>query len=732
MASAQVGTNVLRFEGEQKITGRSQYIDDIDFGEFLFGLTVRSPIAKGILKNITFNDGVPWDEITIVTAKDINGCNIVDGIIEDQPFLVEKNINHRHEAIVLLAHANRDLLKKAQSLIHFDIEELSPVFAIDEALDNAISTLKISKGDCSAAFATQAGVIVEGAYETQAQEQLYIECQGMVASFDDGILLVHGSMQCPFYVHGALKKLFKFSDEQVRVIQADTGGAFGGKEEYPSVIAGHAALLAIKSKKRVKIIYERCEDLQATTKRHPAQIKIKSLTDETGKLQAIDIDIKLNGGAYATTSPVVLSRGSIHALGVYYCPNVCINGIAVATNMPPFGAFRGFGAPQTIFAIERHMDRIARVMNIAPEEIRRRNFIANGQSTATSQIIKEKFDLNCVLDKALQESNFQEKNAAFKRLNQQNSTTKFGIGLASFWHGAGFTGSGERHLASKVTIKYENKRIVILSSSIEMGQGTNTIFRQIVADALNISSESIDLHRPDTQRVSDSGPTVASRTCMIVGDLLKVSAEKMVLLLQKADMLQEKYDEKDFHRAAQHYVKKFASLVVDQQYKTPQGMVWNEKNYTGDAYPCFVRAVYVAEVKVDLLTYESTLLRMTAVQEVGKVINPILAAGQIEGGIVQGLGFALMEKVVWRDGSMANAQLTNYIIPTAIDAPEIKVIFQEGLSDFGPWGAKGIGELPLDGTAAAIISAIDNATGLDLRHIPLMPEDLLATAQDKI
>ena len=264
----------------------------------------------------------------------------------------------------------------------------------------------------------QADFIVEGEYTTGAQEHLYIENNGVIAAYtpDDG-LTIWGSMQCPFYVHKSLVGLTGFPEDKVRIIQVETGGAFGGKEDYPSMIGAHAALLAMKSGHPVKIMYERLEDMVATTKRHPSRTRIRTAVTKEGKLLAADIDFALDGGAYATLSSTVLSRGTIHAGGPYYWPNIRVRSKAFATNCPPHGAFRGFGAPQSLFAIERHMDRVAHAIGLAPEELRRRNFLRPGLTTATGQEIRETIDLEFLLRRALELSDYHAKRERFDREN---------------------------------------------------------------------------------------------------------------------------------------------------------------------------------------------------------------------------------------------------------------------------------------------------------------------------
>jgi CO/xanthine dehydrogenase Mo-binding subunit len=730
-----VGRPVPRKEGRDKVTGQARYVDDLHFPEMLYGATVRSPAARGRISEISFEGAhIPWDEFVVVTAKDIPGENAVALILMDQPYLADKFVNHPEEPILLLAHPDKYLLEEARRNVRVEIEELPAVFTLEDSLDkkeiiwgedNTFKSYRVEKGNVDEVWAAAAHV-VEGEYWTGAQEQLYIENNGVIAIAgpEDGVT-VWGSMQCPYYVHKALLKLFNLPEDKVRVVQVETGGGFGGKEEYPSMIAGHAALLAWKAGRPVKIVYDRAEDMAATTKRHPSRTRHRTAVSAEGKLLGMEIDFVIDGGAYATLSAVVLSRGTIHAAGPYFCPNVRINSKAVATNAPPHGAFRGFGAPQSIFGLERHFDKVAKAVGLSPEEFRRRNFIREGQTTATNQVIREKVDLAKILDRAFELSDYHAKQRQFAESNK-HSRRKKGIGFASFMHGAGFTGSGEKYLESVVGMEATAEgRVRVLAASTEIGQGTNTIFAQIAAEALGVNYDSVEVAKPDTGNVPNSGPTVASRTCMIVGKLVESAALGLKQTLVNCGLLGENYSAEDFRAACRSYIEQHGALKSFSKYKAPPGINWDDERYEGDAYGAYAWAVYVAEVTVDTVTYEARVDDFVAVQEVGRVIHPVLASGQIEGGVAQGIGYTLFEHVVWRDGRMVNNQMTNYIIPTSADIPPIRVFFEENPYQYGPAGAKGIGELPMDGPAPAILNAIEHATGLGLNHIPLMPEALM-------
>jgi CO/xanthine dehydrogenase Mo-binding subunit len=739
MSELNIGKPVPRKEGRAKVTGAARYVDDLDAPDMLYGATVRSTVPRARVTGITFGEGVPWEEFTVVTAKDIPGANYVALILNDQPYLADGVVNHAEEPILLLAHEDKYLLEEARRRVHVEYEPLPAVFTIEDSLackeivwgeDNVFKSFLVEKGNVDEFPDDLDLIVVEGEYTTGAQEQLYIETNGVIAEADRESVTVRGSMQCPYYIHKALVKLFNLPEASVRVIQTETGGGFGGKEEYPSMIAGHAALLALKSGRPVKMIYDRAEDMAATTKRHPSRTRHRTAVTRDGRLVAMDIEFVVDGGAYATLSAVVLSRGTIHAAGPYNCPNVRIRSRAVATNVPPHGAFRGFGAPQSIFALERHLDKVARAVGLSPEEFRRRNFIKQGETTATGQVVRDEVDFGALVERGFELSGYREKRERFTRENA-SARIKRGMGFATFMHGAGFTGSGEKYLQSIVGCEADAEgRVHVLAASTEIGQGTNTIFAQIAADALGLDYDSVEVSRPDTGNVPNSGPTVASRTTMIVGKLVESAALQLKEKLVGVGLLNENFTREEWARACGEYVERHGALKSFTQYKQPDDIEWDDEHYRGDAYGAYAWAVYVAEVSVDTLTYEARVEDFVAVQEVGRVIHPVLAAGQIEGGVAQGIGWALYENVVWQGGRMANGQMTNYIIPTSADIPPIRVHFFEHPYAGGPGGAKGIGELPMDGPAPAILNAVEQALGIAFDHVPLTPEAIMDALEE--
>ena len=736
-----VGVSSRRKEGPEKLCGVAKYIDDYHLPGCLFGVTLRSSIPHGTIKNIRFDPKFPWDDCVIARAADIPGQNYVDLIEHDQPLLAEERILHAMEPILLIGHPVRAIAYQALEHIEVDYQESEPVLSMEDSIalrqvlyrfDNVFKRILIEKGDTGAGMA-KSDFIVEGEYRVPYQEQAYIENNGVAAwEEDDGTLVIMGSMQCPYYVHKAMKPLFPRREEKIRIIQTTTGGGFGGKEEYPNMIAGHAALLAIKSGRQVKMIYDRHEDMLATTKRHPARIRHRTGVRRDGTLFAQEIEIVMDGGAYVTLSPVVLSRGAIHASGPYQCPNVRILAKSMATNNPPSGAFRGFGAPQTLFAAELHMEKIAATLGIDSLALRRRNLFRQGSVTATGQVLRESVGASEVLERAVQRAKYVERRKECEQWNRRKDRASWrGVGLSVVFHGAGFTGAGEVHLASRAGLSLTREgEIRVEAASTEIGQGTSSMLAQIVAETLGVPYQWIQIDTPDTARVPNSGPTVASRTCMVVGGLLQRAALRLKTAVAE---LQGTFPhtQAGLRTAARKLANGKPAVSFIEEYRQPDEIQWDEEKYKGDAYGVYSYAAMVVELEINKLTYEVRIRRLTTAQDIGKAINPVLVEGQIMGGTAQALGYALLENVIFQNGVMQNAQFTNYIIPTTLDTPPMSVELVEKPYSRGPFGAKGVGELPFDVPAPAVAAAVFHATGLFIPELPLLPERISRAKRDQ-
>ncbi len=753
-----VGRSPSRPDGWDKVTGAARYVDDLAYPGMWFGATVRSPHPAARIRTIQLDPALHDPDVALITAKNLPGPNVIKLIVDDWPVLADDHVNHVAEAVALVAAPTRERAARAASAVRVSYEPGPAVLTLDDALKgdprtggrlNVLAECRVDHGDVAAGMA-EADHVIDGIYETGHQEHIYIETQGMIAvpKTDGGVEII-GSLQCPFFVHKAICHLLGAPETKVRIRQSVTGGAFGGKEDYPSMVAAHAALLALKTGHPVKIVYDRHEDIIATTKRHPSRVRHRTGVRADGTLVAMEIEILLDAGAYTTLTPVVLSRSVLHAGGAYACPNVLVTGRALATNTGTNGAFRGFGAPQSIFAVERQMDRIACVLGIDPLTLRERNAYREGDTTPTGQRLTASVGARKCLAEATHRSDFLRNWEAYeadRRARDPDDPTPWrGIGLALFWHGSGFTGSGEKMMRSPAAVRLLPGGLVeILSAQTEMGQGTITVLAQIVADAIGIPFERVVVAEPDTATVPDSGPTVASRTVMVIGGVLQKAAQALAETLRVDVAKREQCDvvnvtlrrgrfvgpdDRDlgaFETHADAYLNTHGALRVERRYEPPPDQRFDDKTYRGTAYSAYGWGCDVIEVTVDPVTLEVRPERATVACDVGRAIHTVLAAGQIEGGTLQAIAYGYLEEMKMAKGRYVNDRMATYLIPTAGDAPEIDTVLVEESNPHGPFGAKGIGELPMDGGAPATLAAIQNATGIFPSAVPATPERLLA------
>ncbi|HMP90698.1 MAG TPA: xanthine dehydrogenase family protein molybdopterin-binding subunit [Kiritimatiellia bacterium] len=761
-AYRNVGQGIVRLDGEEKVKGLAQYADDVPVPDAWYGEVVRSPVARGRLRALHLDPSFDFDRVCVVTPKDIPGKNIVDLMGQDMPFIAFDDIQYRGEPVALVAAPTRELAREAAAHIKPEIEKLPSIETIREVVDkylnghpddlHEMAAQTIVKGNISDGFAA-ADKIVVGEYWAGHQEQLYIEPQGMVAiPEDDGGVFIQGSLQCPYYIAPELIVTLNLPLEKIRVKQTAVGGAFGGKEEFPTLIAGYCALLALKCRKPVKIIYDRHQDILYTTKRHPVWTRQRTGVKKDGTITAMEVDFVLDGGAYTTLSPVVLYRGILHTTLGYRCPHVFVNGKVFRTNTFPNGAFRGFGAPQAIWGLESHMDEVAAAIGMDPEEFRLKNALHLGDATGTGQIISEPMGTPDVLIKTLEQSRFSDKRALNTR-GRPRDGKYHGIGLSFFGHGSGFTGDGESRLKSKAALDleyFENGKagVNIRISSTEMGQGTMTIMPQICADGLRIKIDQVRCPFPDTKYVPDSGPTVASRTAMVVGGTVFGAAEKMRKALEEfassslfgGEIVELDEDQftgaisgksRSFQEVATAYLKQHGNLRVYNQFKLPDTIKWNQKTFEGDAYPSYSWGCNVAEIEIDALTLELKTTKVTCYFDIGRLINPVLAKGQVEGGLIQALGYAVMEKMDIKDGLYDASRMQTYVVPTALDIPDFDIHFIEYPYGHVAPGAKGVGEMPMDGLAPAIANAVVGALGVRINDLPITPEKIFRALESR-
>jgi CO/xanthine dehydrogenase Mo-binding subunit len=734
----KIGEPENRPDAAAKSGGHALYIDDMEFDGALFAETLRSEKPRARIESIDLPD-LP-EGYCIVEKDDVPGMNRVKMLVDDQPFFSEETVNYIGEPILLVVGPDRGKVGEILSKIRVTYTELEPFMSIEDACavgetgiteetgitretdanvkapiygsDNCFASYEIKKGDVAKAF-ENAKEIHEGEYKTGLQEQLYLEPQGVVGVYENGQVTVYGSMQCPYYIKKALVQGFGWEEGRIRVVQATTGGAFGGKEEYPSIIAGHAAFAAVKTGRPVRLVFDRREDISCTTKRHPSCIKIKTALDSSNRITALEADIRLDGGAYAGLSPVVLQRAMFAACGVYRIPNVLIRGKVLATNNVPSGAMRGFGAPQSFFAVEMHINSIADKIGIDPLDLKKRHILKRGDLTVTGGELRHDIKLQEMISIAESMSGYREKYADSggkeSRIGKTGKKWKTGnvlkgIGTSVFFHGCAFTGSGERDIikANARLRKRADGRVEILVSNVDMGQGPVLTLKKIVSRILEIPSSSIIYENPDTSKVPDSGPTVASRTIMIVGFLLEKAARE----------LKDRWEE-------------LPELEVTKVYEEPAYVKWDQEKFKGDAYPVYSWGVNVVEVEVDSVTFVTKVSGIWGVYDIGTAIDEKVVRGQIEGGITQGLGYAAFEVMNTENGKILQSSLTDYIIPNSMELPEMGIRLVENPYEYGPFGAKGAGELPFVGAAPAFASAVQNALKIPVKRLPVTPEYIL-------
>lgn len=699
----KISASVRRVEQELKSAGKANYIDDITMPDMLHAAMVRSTKARAKINGITLPE-LP-EGYTAVDYRDVPGKNEVHIVKDDTPVFAEETVEFIGDPILMIVGPDEKTVRRLAQQTVVDYEELTPVLNVHDS-ETVFFHESLNKGDVDQAMVTADDIYTE-TFRTAMQEQAYLETNGMIAYPENGGMTVTGSLQCPYYVKNALKQAL--GSEDVRVVHQYTGGAFGGKEDYPSVVACQAAVAAQKTGKPVKYVLTREEDLAFTPKRHPAEITYQAAI-KNGKITGVDITLTYDAGAYTTLSLVVLQRGTICANGVYNFENLRAVGDSYKTNTCPGGAFRGFGAPQVFFSVETFMDHLADHLGRNRLDFKLEYLVKQGDQTSTQGRFHQPVVVPQMVEKLDKMSEFKKKRALYSK--PQTGRYRRGIGFSQIFHGCGFTGNGERDLIKAVCglRKSADGRVLILAANTEMGQGIITTFSKIVAQTLDIPLDQIDYPKPDTNVMPDSGPTVASRSIMMVGNLLEKAAKKLKENWQ--DGVEQEFIERYHH---------------------PEFLIpFDAENFLGDAYPAYSWSVNAIEVEVDTLTGQVKTLHADGVYDIGVPIDEVISAGQMEGGISQGIGYASSEVIGYdARGRIRNNHFSDYIIPTSADIGEINVDFVNNPYEFGPYGAKGAGEMPIVGPAPAYIDALEQALGTNIRHIPFTQEDVMRVLKEE-
>jgi CO/xanthine dehydrogenase Mo-binding subunit len=714
-----IGQRIPRPDAADKVKGSALYVEDLAVAGALEGGVLRSPHAHARIKHLDVTRARALPGVAaVLTARDIPGRNLIPLIQEDWPVLADELVRHVGEGVALVAAETPEALDEALRAIDVEYEPLPALLDMEEALrrGEVIAHWTVRRGEASVALERSDLVVVEGTYRTPYQEHAYIEPNGMVALPDgQGGVVVYGSLQCPFYVQKAVASALGIELSRARIVQTVTGGGFGGKEDAPSAPGAHAALLTQATGRAVRLILSREEDMAVMSKRHPARIRMRTGATADGRLVACEVDYLLDGGAYATLSPVVLFRGTVHACGPYRVPNVAVEARAVRTHKVPCGAFRGFGEPQVVFACESQMDELAERLGLDPLELRRRNALEVRDQTVTGHELKTSVGFREVLDRVAIAADWEKKRAEYGR---DQGTVRRGIGLACCYYGVGLGAMG-KHLnpAGASVVVAADGSVTVAVGTTEIGQGMVTVLTQITAEALGCPVSAVRVMDPDTSRVPDSGPTVASRTTVMSGNAIRDAVAKIRAAMEPviADSGLPWQD------AVALCVQKQVGLAA-HGWAVPPATTFDLETGQGEAYICYSWSANIVEVEVDTETGETRVLRVSSGHDTGRVINPTTAEGQVEGGVVQGLGYALVEEHALKDGHILNDQFSTYIIPTTLDTPEIKTILVESYFPWGPYGAKGLGETPIIAVAPAVTAAIHHAVGVRLPEIPATPE----------
>ncbi|MDG2107171.1 MAG: molybdopterin-dependent oxidoreductase [Woeseiaceae bacterium] len=748
---SSVGEPIIRLDGAPKVAGSDLFAADDWPDDALYAIAIRSPYPHAAFSfgNLDAYVNKTDEVVAVYTAKDVLGRNCFGVIPEfvDQPVLAESETRFEGEAVALVVGTTDDIVTLNISKLPITWQKLADVTTANEATDEGAPQLHegrannrltggyVESGDVQSGFEA-ADVVVEGAFTTEFIEHAYIEPEAAFAQRIGDRIEVWSCTQAPYMDRSSLAEIMNISEDQVRIIPSSVGGGFGSKLDLS--LQPFVAIAAWHLKQPVKMVYSRTESMLSTTKRHPSSIQSRIGASKDGKIVAMTFDGIFNTGAYASWGPTVANRVPIHACGPYRIENYRAESAAIHTHCPPSGAFRGFGVPQSAVAQETLFDLLAEKLKIDPLEFRVRNALVNGLPTATGQRFDSGVGIVACLEALRPQWQQAIRNAEMRNESAQNTPMRFGVGIAGLWYGCGNT-SLPNPSTIRVALRNDG-RVILFQGAIDIGQGSNTVISQICADAIGISIDCFDLVYGDTDLTADAGKTSASRQTFISGKAAflagNVLRNKLLKICNAPISARLQLNGNTLLASAENstYKLQLDSLPADQNgfiataeetYDPPTQPL--DKDGQGEPYASFGYGAQMVELSVDTALGTTKLIKVTAAHDVGKVINPVLAEGQVHGGVAQGIGMALMEKFV--PGKTNN--LHDYLIPTAGDVPEIETLFIEETDPHGPYGAKGLGEHVLVGTAPAILNAIRRATGAVIRDLPASPDRVLAAIKSK-
>jgi CO/xanthine dehydrogenase Mo-binding subunit len=747
-----------RVDALDKVLGRTRYTADIDVGDVLYVRVARSTLPHAQLKDINASAAkeVPG-VVRVVTAADVPGSKRFGAFIQDQPLLCDDEVRFVGDPVALVVAETPESAELGVRALQVEYERAPAVFDPNESLTgkvkvhetgNLIDQTTVRKGNVSQGL-RDADFVISGTYETPMQEHAYLETEAALARPEsDGGITVIGCMQAPFVVEHAVKMILGSSVPRVRIIVAPTGGAFGGKEDAPEGICAMAALATHLTGRPSLVSFSRKESITFHPKRHPMVIEREMGITKAGRITAVRERIIADGGAYASLGPRVLFAAACVATGAYEVPNVLIEGMVVYTNKVPTGAFRGFGKPQTLFAAEVQMDEAAERIGMDPLQFRVQNMLRLGSTTATGQVLKNSVGLEECFQRAVEASGWKTRRSA----SRSTGTIKRGIGMAAVIHPTGLGPVGVDVTSATVEVTGDDA-ILVRSGLVEYGQGIHTGYAGIVRRVLGLIGTRVRVELPDTMLALDSGPTVASRGTAMGGKALMIASERLKekLAAVAADLLSASVpdiafeNDQVFCTGSPEKRISFSDLVMacrkrglplrEDGWNRISDTSWDGEKGEGSPWVSYSFGVHVAEVEVDTETGKVDLLEYVAAHDSGTVISPAQFTGQIYGGVVQGLGYSLTEELVLDGGRIQNPSFLDYYIPTAADVCRITPILVEAPDGYGPFGAKGIGEPPIEPVAAAVGNAVYDAIGFPIRRLPYTAERvraaILARSQGK-
>ncbi len=748
-----VGESVVRADGREKVRGEPVYCGDLQLPNMLYGRALRSRFPHARLVGIEASRAKALPGVVaVVTAADIPGNKNFGH--SAQPIISYDKVRFLGDVVALVAAETLDIATRALELIDVRYDELPPVFDAkqgmlpaaptvhDNVLNNVLRHFKLRKGSVEDGFAA-CDVIIERTYQTPLVEHAYLEIEGAIADYTpDGGLTIWTCGQYSLLIRNFTAAMLSIPPEKVRVIIPNTGGGFGGKGELGNECGVRAALLAWAARRPVKLVIDREESINFSTKRHPALIEYKSGATSDGRLQAIEVRVYLNKGAYASVGHAMPPAGGLtdkvgfHASGPYQIPHARVDAYNVYTNLPVSGAMRGFGIPQVAFAHEAQMDELAKALGMDPLEIRLLNGLEVGARTVTGQLLENSVGLKESMVKAAERVGWQRVHPA----SSARSAGRFrrGIGIASYWFPLATGGWPEY---SNCTMEVNaHGTIIVRTGIVELGQGARTSHAQIAAEALGIDLQYVMIApRNDSVADPDSLLTVASRGTLVAGNaIVPAAAEARQTMREMAADLMEVPPEEvalidgEFRHqrsgriTGAHevllYCFRCGRRLLGKGWWCIERPVVDQQTGLGNPFPVYAFGTQIAEVEVDTVTGNVEVKRIVNAQDVGRSINPSLVDSQVHGGVSMGLGYAITEEIVIEDGRVCNPSLATYLLPTAMDTPEIENIIIEDPYPGGPFGAKGIGEPCTVPTAAAVANAVADAIGVRVHQLPLTAE----------